>query len=462
MCHSLRAVSLSWLIVLVPVLAGSPAGAAPIARNDARTTVMDTSVDINVTANDRRIVPKTVRIVGLPQHGRVGKPRRNGTVTYTPGSGFLGQDTFGYRGKDKRGRRSKRALVQVTVLPRTRPPVANNDTAATAINTPVVINVVANDIDSDRDLDPQSVAIATNPASGGLVNRFDGTVTYTPSAGFFGTDAFAYTVGDRQGAASNVATVTVTVTVQPPPPPPAITSLQEDSGRSQSDNITNDDTPTLSGTAATGIIDVTLYQNGIPVAAVPVSSGAWSHTTVVLPNGEYAFTATGKNAAGQESSPSDAKIVMVDTIGPTLPSNNGGGVDAAQIPGLICPPANIGRGPFLTVNGTDGVPFGASLHKVIDGEETKEDPDAATHPGGGRRYATAPCPIPIDNIQGVAIDITDGTDVLLLGKYNVKFYVRDTAGNESCTESIETPNTPDERCVANPIGPGDDPLFSIN
>ena len=55
------------------------------------------------------------------------------------------------------------------------------------------------------------MAIATNPASGGLVNHFDGTVTYTPSAGFFGTDAFAYTVRDGQGAASNVATVTVTV-----------------------------------------------------------------------------------------------------------------------------------------------------------------------------------------------------------------------------------------------------------
>ena len=89
--------------------------------------------------------------------------------------------------------------------------MANNDTAATAIDTPVVINVVANDTATDGNLDPQSVAIATNPASGGLVNQFDGTVTYTPSAGFFGTDAFTYTVRDGQGATSNVATVTVTV-----------------------------------------------------------------------------------------------------------------------------------------------------------------------------------------------------------------------------------------------------------
>jgi hypothetical protein len=49
MRHSLRVVSLWWLIVLVPILAGSPAGAdgnrtrnkAPIAKNDAVTTAVD-------------------------------------------------------------------------------------------------------------------------------------------------------------------------------------------------------------------------------------------------------------------------------------------------------------------------------------------------------------------------------------------------------------------------------------
>ena len=180
---------------------------------------MDTTVTINVTANDRdrdgRIVRRTVRIVGAgPRHGRAGK-QRNGTVIYTPDTGFSGQDTFRYRVKDNRGALSNRARVQVTVLAGTRPPVANDDTAATAIDTPVVINVVANDTDADGNLDPRSVAIATNPASGGLVNRFDGTVTYTPSTGFFGTDAFTYTVRDGRGATSNVATVTVTVNAGP-------------------------------------------------------------------------------------------------------------------------------------------------------------------------------------------------------------------------------------------------------
>lgn len=134
-----------------------------------------------------------------PRQGRAGK-QRNGTVIYTPNPGFSGQDTFRYRVKDNRGALSNRARVQVTVLSGGRPPVANSDTAATAIDTPVVINVVANDTDADGSLDPRSVAIAANPASGGLVNQFNGTVTYMPSAGFFGTDAFTYTVRDGQAA----------------------------------------------------------------------------------------------------------------------------------------------------------------------------------------------------------------------------------------------------------------------
>ena len=136
-------------------------------------------------------------------------------MIYTPNPGFSGQDTFRYRVKDNQGALSNRARVRVTVLPGARPPVANDDTAATAANTPVVINVVANDTDADGNLDPRSVAIATNPRNGGLVNRFDGTLTYTPSAGFFGTDAFAYTVRDGQGATSNVARVTVAVNAGP-------------------------------------------------------------------------------------------------------------------------------------------------------------------------------------------------------------------------------------------------------
>lgn len=49
------------------------------------------------------------------------------------------------------------------------------------------------------------------PLSGGVVNNGNGSVTYTPAAGFSGSDSFEYTVNDTSGLTSNVATVTINV-----------------------------------------------------------------------------------------------------------------------------------------------------------------------------------------------------------------------------------------------------------
>src|SRR6185503_2436619 len=54
---------------------------------------------------------------------------------------------------------------------------------------------------------------------GTAVANPDGTITYTPNAGYSGPDAFGYTATDGS-AASNLATVSITVTPAPPPPPP--------------------------------------------------------------------------------------------------------------------------------------------------------------------------------------------------------------------------------------------------
>jgi len=92
-----------------------------------------------------------------------------------------------------------------------QPPIAVDDSATTNEDTPVIINIIENDIDTDGTIDPATVAIITNPAHGNVVINGDGTVTYTPASGFNGTDTFTYTVQDDDGATSNEATVTVTV-----------------------------------------------------------------------------------------------------------------------------------------------------------------------------------------------------------------------------------------------------------
>ena len=90
-------------------------------------------------------------------------------------------------------------------------PVLVDDTATTDEDTAVVINVLGND--SDPEDDPLTVMDTTDPANGTASINGDGTVTYTPDAGFIGTDTFDYTVTDDQG---NVSTATVTVVVSDP------------------------------------------------------------------------------------------------------------------------------------------------------------------------------------------------------------------------------------------------------
>jgi uncharacterized repeat protein (TIGR01451 family) len=94
------------------------------------------------------------------------------------------------------------------VTPIDRPPVAQDDSAATAQDTPVTIPVLAND--SDPDGDALTVTVTTPPSNGSAVVNPDKTITYTPGPGFTGTDSFVYQICDPSGAC-DTATVSILV-----------------------------------------------------------------------------------------------------------------------------------------------------------------------------------------------------------------------------------------------------------
>ncbi len=71
--------------------------------------------------------------------------------------------------------------------------------------------------DSDADGDTLSASLSSGPAHGALTLNADGSFTYTPDAGFDGTDVFAYVASDGNGGTSTAA-VTITVrNVNSPP-----------------------------------------------------------------------------------------------------------------------------------------------------------------------------------------------------------------------------------------------------
>jgi hypothetical protein len=93
-------------------------------------------------------------------------------------------------------------------LPPEHPPAPANDTASTYAGQAVLINVLAND--TDPDADPLTLTSATQGQHGSVVVNTNGTVTYTPAAGFSGADSFTYTVSDGRGGTAS-ASVSVTV-----------------------------------------------------------------------------------------------------------------------------------------------------------------------------------------------------------------------------------------------------------
>ncbi len=149
-----------------------------------------------------------------------------GNISYTPVAGTLSppDDTFTYNVTDKGGPTAGTPgktlltsnIATVTITIQNAVPVAVDDNASldTASASSVTIDVTANDTDSDGNIDKTTVNIApANDAQHGTttINPITGVVTYTPNAGFIGTDRFKYTVKDNDGVASNLATVVINV-----------------------------------------------------------------------------------------------------------------------------------------------------------------------------------------------------------------------------------------------------------
>ena len=89
-------------------------------------------------------------------------------------------------------------------------PNAVDDSLTTAQDTARDVNVLANDTDGDGDA--LTVTTLTPTARHGTVScTAAGVCTYTPNAGYSGSDSFAYSISDGNGG-SDTATVLVTVT----------------------------------------------------------------------------------------------------------------------------------------------------------------------------------------------------------------------------------------------------------
>ncbi|MCP4101749.1 MAG: hypothetical protein GY750_10035, partial [Lentisphaerae bacterium] len=335
----------------------APVHDQPVAVDDAVTTLEDTPIAIDLTANDNadldplgNIDPTTVEVITDPSNGTATVDTVTGIVTYTPELDFVGIDTFEYVVRDDGnplpplcdtaevvitvlpgtpdttfvtipedsmftvctdsitnfqgsivnvemcdqgdlgvaapstfpcveyvanpnvygqdticiiscvdGGICDTSIIVITIDPVNDQPVAVDDAVTTLEDTPIDIDVTANDnddLDPLGNIDPTTVEVITDPSNGtATVNTVTGVVTYTPELDFVGIDTFEYVVCDDGNPLPPLCdTAEVVITVLPGTPDTTFVTIPEDSMFTVcTDDITNMQDP---------IVDVNMCDQG--------------------------------------------------------------------------------------------------------------------------------------------------------------------------------------------------------
>ncbi|NQZ12334.1 MAG: tandem-95 repeat protein, partial [Algicola sp.] len=185
----------------------APVNDLPVAVNDSAQVTEDTTININVLANDSDLDGDTLTVTGATAIAGTVTTATDNTLNYTPNSNFNGADTISYTISDGQGGTAS-STVTLSVTSVNDNPVANADTATTSEDNGLTVNVLANDSDIDND----TLTIASSSASNGAtVVNADQSISYAPNANFNGEDVINYTISDGQGGTAS-STVTVTVT----------------------------------------------------------------------------------------------------------------------------------------------------------------------------------------------------------------------------------------------------------
>src|SRR6056297_2774662 len=190
--------------------------------DDSASTPSNTAVDIDILGNDLGIpsdgtITFTEPLDGIIEINDAGtlEDLTDDFVTYTPNIDFNGTDGFEYTICNVVGNCDTATVIILVGTPPMLDVV--NDSGVTDPETAVDIDILLNDINL-----PNDGNVTFTGASNGIVLANDGGtpdellddfVTYTPNAGFSGTDIFEYTVCDLL---DNCDTAIVNIVVNEP------------------------------------------------------------------------------------------------------------------------------------------------------------------------------------------------------------------------------------------------------
>jgi len=107
------------------------------------------------------------------------------------------------------------SAISDPVVIKTKQLIAQDDYANTGCSTPVNIHIINNDIEGCTPIDTPATSVMSLPLNGTLIPSVTGNYTYTPAPGYTGSDSFTYTVMDKDGNESNMATVYIDIVSEP-------------------------------------------------------------------------------------------------------------------------------------------------------------------------------------------------------------------------------------------------------
>ncbi len=370
------------------------ANTAPVANDDDNTTGQDVELSVTSRTNgvlandvddDRDTLAVTMGTGPTDERGTI-TFAADGTYTYTPPTGFVGTDTVEYTVSDSIAEDTATLSIEVTLnMVANTGPVANPDTATTqqgvelSVTNPN-IGVLANDTDADGDTLEVTMGTAAN---GTIIFNVDGTYTYTPLAGFVGTDTVEYTVSD--GTDTATATLSIEVTL----------NMVANTGP-----VANPDT---SRTTPGIMLSVTDRADGVLANDTDVDGDVLEVTMGTAANGTITFDADGTYAY---TPPADRSI-RTDTVQYTVSDGVAEATGTLSITINTQPVANDDTDPLNGVLENDTDADGDQL-SVIMGTGPTDERGTITFDAGGTYTYTQPAGfVGTDTVE---YTITDGTD----------------------------------------------------
>ena len=244
---------------------------APVLTAGGSTTAEDTAISNGAlpAATDVDGDTVTYALATGVSHGSV-TVNSNGTFSYTPAANYNGSDSFTYTINDGHGG-SNTYTHSLTITPVNDAPVASSTSVTTTQDTAITNGTLP--AYSDVDGDSVTYSLGTDATHGAAVVSSDGTYTYTPNSGYFGSDSFTYIISDGNGG-TNTYTVTVAVAAASNTPPTAADTTV----------TTAEDTAITNGTLPA------YYDADGDTATYSLGTQAAHGTAVVNANGTYTYT----------------------------------------------------------------------------------------------------------------------------------------------------------------------------